>query len=366
MSLVDPSHWIALHLASGLGLKGFWQLLDAFENPAEILKRSVPQLQKVVPLRFSQLAGLADSGQLLAAAEKELRALEELGASVICYPQPQYPAHLRHLVDPPPVLFVIGNSQLLQKRAVAMVGSRAATGYGKRIAGRLARELGQRGLVLVSGLALGIDGAAHAGALQAGGSTVAVLGCGLDQIYPRQNSGLYREIKEKGLLVSEYPLGTLPEGFRFPKRNRIIAGLGQGVVVVEAARKSGSLITAHMALDLGREVFAVPGQIDSAKSEGCHLLLQQGAKLVGSVEDILEELGEDLTFAETGSVQKPQASLDQEARWLLEKLEPYPQSRDELLLKTAMSSPSLSRALLVLELENLVETHPGGGVSRIV
>jgi DNA processing protein len=217
--------------------------------------------------------------------------------------------------------------------------------------------------VVLSGLALGIDGAAHRGALEAGGKTLAVLGCGVDIIYPHQHAGLYERLAAEGLLVSEFPLGTKPEGFRFPQRNRIIAGLADGVLVVEAARRSGSLITAQIALDLGREIFAVPGQIDSAKSEGCHWLLQQGAKLVGRVDDVLVELG--VSQQEVAGRESPEHPvLDEESRRLFALLEPYPLSRDELLLKSGLEHGRLSEVLLRLQLQGLLEVHPGGRLSR--
>ena len=257
---------------------------------------------------------------------------------------------------------------LMQENSVAIVGSRAATIYGRRTAYSLAGSLARFKVGVVSGLALGIDAEAHAGSLAAGGSTVAVLGCGLDVIYPQQNSDLYKKISEHGVLVSEYPLGTRPEGFRFPARNRIIAGLSQGVVIVEAAKRSGSLITAQLALDYGREVFAVPGQVDSHKSAGAHWLLQQGAKLVLRAEDIVEELPGRILSCEDEKVAGKRdkvSDLDPDAEQLLNHIEPYPQTRDQLMEHSGLSPARMSELLLFLELEELVEVLPGDKIKRV-
>ncbi len=216
-------------------------------------------------------------------------------------------------------------------------------------------------------MALGIDTEAHAGALAAGGGTIAVLGTGLDVIYPEQNRRLYEQIGESGLLVSEYPLGTSPEGFRFPARNRIIAGLCLGVLVVEAARKSGSLITAQMALDSGREVFAVPGQIDSFKSEGTHWLLKQGAKLVQSAQDVFDELHFERHDSDKGWGKDDPVplSMDSDALHLLSYIEPYPRAREQLGIDAGLPPSRLSQLLLLLELDGLVEILPGDVVRRL-
>jgi DNA processing protein len=223
-------------------------------------------------------------------------------------------------------------------------------------------------LTVVSGLALGIDSEAHWGAVRGDGGTIAVLGSGVDVVYPRQNHSLYEKIRAGGLLLSEYPFGTQPEGFRFPARNRIIAGISQGVVVVEAARKSGSLITAQMALDFGREVFAVPGQVDSYKSEGTHWLLKQGAQLVTSGTEIVEELCPSVcgsATGPTGNSEEPLSGLDPDAVALLQHLDPYPVSRDEVSEKAGLSPSRLSELFLFLELEGYVEVLPGDMIRKL-
>ena len=249
-----------------------------------------------------------------------------------------------------------------------MVGSRAATEYGRRVAYLLAEQLAAAGIVVVSGLAMGIDARAHEGTLAADGETVGVLGCGLDITYPSQNRNLYNKIREKGTLVTEYPLGTRPEGFRFPARNRIIAGMSQGVVVVEAARKSGSLITAQLALDWGREVFAVPGRVDSFKSAGTHWLLKQGAKLVQTVEDILEEIQEFSGAVADRDTSASQAVLpkDPEVLTLLACLDAYPCSRDDVILRTGLAAGRVNEILLLLELDGFVKILPTDEIQRLI
>ena len=360
---------MSLSLVPGLGLSGFWRLVDHFQSPAAVIRASGQELLRVRGIREGQIAGLLYGKEVMARGEREFQRLTGAGATVLTFADPHYPSLLRELPDPPPVLYVLGRQELLGPQSVAIVGSRAATAYGRRIAFALAQDLANCSFTVVSGLALGIDAESHAGALAGRGGTVAVLGCGLDVVYPRQNAGLYKKIAEHGALVSEYPLGTPPEGFRFPARNRIIAGLSRGVVVVEAAKRSGSLITAQIALDCGREVFAVPGQVDSCKSEGAHWLLKQGAKLVQSLQDIVEELGVPVPAGEgdkSRDAAKKHSGLEPDAVALLDRLDSYPTPR-EILLETAGMVPGrLSELLLVLELEGLIEMLPGDKVRKIV
>ncbi len=359
--------WISLSLVPGLGINGYWRLLDHFHSPGDVLQASRKQLCQVPGIREKQIAGLASRETVLPRGRDELAKLESIGGQALSFEDPGYPALLRQISDPPPVIYISGKKELLKEKSVAIVGSRAATIYGKRTAHSLAGSLARFSVAVVSGLALGIDAEAHAGSLAAGGNTIAVLGCGLDVVYPRQNRDLYRRISEQGVLVSEYPLGTQPEGFRFPARNRIIAGLSKGVVIVEAAKKSGSLITAQLALDYGREVFAVPGQVDSHKSAGAHWLLQQGAKLVLGAEDILEEFPEGMTSRmdeRSGEEGGRAFELDPEAETLLTHIEPYPQTRDELIERSGLSPARMSELLLFLELEELVEVLPGDKIKK--
>ena len=279
---------------------------------------------------------------------------------------PEYPALLHHIPDPPPVLYGLGNTALLKNDCVAVVGSRAATVYGRRTACSLSESLSAASATVVSGLAFGIDTEAHRGALQGCGSTVGVLGCGLDVVYPKQNRPLYEKIGREGLLLSEYPLGTPPEGFRFPARNRIIAGISRAVVVVEAAKKSGSLITAQLGLDFGRDIFAVPGQLDSYKSEGSHWLIQQGAQLVVSADDILAgfHAGWRKAGKEDAAASRAEPVMEPEMAMLFDQLDSYPQPLDVVVEKAGLSTARGSELFLFLELEGYIEMLPGDRVRR--
>jgi len=360
--------WLCLSLLPGLGPAGAARLLAHFGGPGQVLAAGPKEMAAVAGIRQNQLSGFSRLDECRRYAVRQLDRLADLGGTLLTQGDPRYPDNLRQIPDPPLVLYALGDISLLDSACVAMVGSRSATTYGRRAAWLLAENLAARGVTVVSGMAMGIDSEAHSGALRGSGATVAVLGSGLDVVYPQQNRALYEQIRARGLVLSEYPLGTRPEGYRFPARNRIIAGLSLGVVVVEAARKSGSLITAQLALDFGREVFAVPGQIDSYKSEGTHWLLREGAKLVAGGEDILEELrlaaapvGGWKMSAETGAG----SGLDPDAAGLLQQLEPYPMSRDEVSERTGLSPARLSELFLYLELEGHIEMLAGDLVRRL-
>ncbi len=360
--------WIALSLVPGLGLGGFWRLIEYFRSPTAVLQATHQDVLRVEGIKERQIAGLFSGEDSRNRGEQEMVLLSALGGMAVCFADEAYPPLLQQLVDPPPVLYILGRSELLSTPCVAVVGSRTATSYGRRTAFNLGRSLAALSVTVVSGLALGIDAQSHAGALAAPGNTLAVLGCGLDVVYPQQNKALFAQIAARGALITEYPLGTRPEGFRFPARNRIIAGLSQGVIVVEAAKKSGSLITAQMALDCDREVFAVPGQVDSCKSEGTHWLLQQGAKLVQSVEDIVDEL--DISppknqMSAQLAEQQDNTSLEPDALALLQYIEPYPLTRDAVLEKSGFSPARLSELLLLLELDGLIEMLAGDQLRKI-
>lgn len=360
--------WLCLSLLPGLGPAGARRLLDHYGDVRQLLKAEVKELAGVPGIRRQQLDGFSRLEDCRDLAVRQLEGIRALGGTILPFDAPEYPEMLREIPDPPVVLHALGDIRLAKSSCVAVVGSRSATSYGRRVAYAFAETLGAHSLTVVSGLALGIDSEAHWGALKGGGNTIAVLGCGLDVVYPRQNRNLYQEICGRGLLLSEYPLGTQPDGFRFPARNRIIAGLSRGIIVVEAARKSGSLITAQMALDFGREVFAVPGQVDSYKSEGTHWLLKQGAQLVTSGAEIVEELcSTAFTSGEKmkGDPENPLSGLDPDAVALLRHLEPYPMSRDELSEKAGLTPARLSELVLFLELEGHVEMLAGDMVRRV-
>jgi len=357
--------WLTLALTPGLGATGCRQLAAHFGTPRQVLAASRQELSQIPGLRKSALAAIGNErwSQMAAATLQRARNNNQ---RLICWEDPDYPPLLRTIHDPPPILYVRGSVELLATPSLAVVGARAASSYGRQMAARFAGDLTRRGLTIISGMALGIDTAAHNGALAAGGRTVAVLGCGLDTVYPAQNRRLYEEIAATGTLVSEYPPTTPPDGFRFPARNRIISGLALGVLVVEAASRSGSLITAHLALEQGREVFAMPGRVDSGKSEGSHRLLQDGAKLVHNVADILEELP-SASHRPTDSEQDDNAdegmtagNLDPIAQAVLAALDVYPQSIDTIIAISGLPARQVTEKLLLLELQNLSEVLPGG------
>ena len=359
-------HWLALSLVPGLGSKSIRQLVERFGGAEEIFAACVPGSENIGKIRSNVFAALGAPLSFYEGAEAQLQALQRYGATAVCPDDEEYSALLKTISDPPPVLYLQGRVDLLCSGCVAMVGSRAATSYGRRSAFTLAKGLAAAGVTVVSGLAMGVDGEAHRGALAAGGATIGVLGCGLDVVYPRQNAKLHAAIGREGLLVSEYFLGTRPDSFRFPARNRIIAGLSRGVVVVEAAKKSGSLITAEMGLDEGREIFAVPGQIDSFKSGGTHWLLQQGARLVSSAADILDELNVSPTTGEgMDGCEDAGLTIDPDARALFAQIDVYPVPRNELIAVSGLDAAKAAELLLILELEGMVEILAGDRVRRI-
>jgi DNA processing protein len=284
---------------------------------------------------------------------------------VVTFLDADYPQTLRSIPDAPIVLYVCGAFPAEDDVVIAIVGARGATLYGLETAERLSRELTEMGVVIVSGLARGIDAAAHRGCLKASGRTVGVLGCGLDVVYPRENQDLFRLMMDKGCVISEFPLGTQPHPYNFPRRNRIVSGLSSGVVVVEAGQKSGALITAEFALEQGKDVFAVPGRVDNRMSEGPHALIRQGAKLVLSVEDILEEFPirrqkEESASAPDGiSEDSRDNALGFEEKRLLAFIAQSPRTLEELTTLTGLSTVSLMGPLLSLQLSRRITERPG-------
>lgn len=282
------------------------------------------------------------------------------GIDYIFFDDPAYPGALRQIFDPPPGLFVRGKLPAATHPALAVVGSRRPTPYGLAVAERLAKEAAATGVVVVSGLARGIDSAAHRGALAAGGQTIAVLGCGLDVVYPRENRRLMEEIAASGAVLSEFPPGSPPEAWHFPVRNRIISGLSRATLVVEAAEKSGALITADMALEQGRDVLAVPGGIASPLSRGPNRLIKQGARLVEGVADILEELGVTALFNLPSGVENNPPRLTGDESAVYRRLSYEPATVDKLVEESALSAQQVLAALMFLEVKRLVRQLPGG------
>jgi len=274
-----------------------------------------------------------------------------------------YPRLLKDIADPPPVLFVLGDASILGHKQLAMVGTRHPTPAGQETAADFARHLAANGIVITSGLALGIDGASHAGALAGGGMTIAVAGTGLDRVYPARHRELAHQIAEQGALVSEFPPGTPPTAANFPRRNRIISGLSMGVLVVEAALRSGSLITARLAAEQGREVFAVPGSIHNPQARGCNSLIRQGAKLVETAEDIFEELGGFAAAIGNEPVHDqgiPVVELDAEYQRVLESVGHAPTAVDTVVQRSGLTADAVCSMLLVLELQGLIASTSSG------
>lgn len=355
-------NWLTLHLTTGLGPAGVRELLSTFETPSQILKASSKELLHVKGIKQNVADSLTKSPPIKL-AEQELEKASRLGVDIISFQDERYPALLRQIYNPPIVLYVKGRTDLLTRPSLAVVGSRAATSYGIKIARQLSRDLSGK-LTIVSGLALGIDTAAHNGALEAKGTTIAVLGCSLDITYPRQNTRLARMIENSnGATISEYPFQTQPDAFRFPARNRIISGMSLGVLVVEAAERSGSLITARQALEEGREVFAIPGRVDSIKSNGTHRLLKEGAKLVHTVDDILEEFQglwpqEDKSLSVANKANSTVSYTDTEQK-IINVLDAYPKHIDSIISETGLDIKLINESLLLLELKNAIEALPG-------
>ncbi|HBA71631.1 MAG: DNA protecting protein DprA [Geobacteraceae bacterium GWC2_55_20] len=357
---MDEFYWIALKAVPGVGNVTFRRLLEKFDTPEAALSAPTASLSGVRGMTAAIIDEIR-GGAWRRFAEEECRRLETSGARLVMFTSGDYPKVLFQIPDPPPFLYVKGTLPAGDV-AVAVVGSRRATSYGLMTTTKLSGELAARGVCVVSGLARGVDTAAHKGALHAGGKTIGVLGCGIDRIYPPENRALFEEMTRKGCLISEYPLGTLPLAENFPRRNRIISGLSCGVLVIEAAENSGSLITAQYALEQGRDVFAVPGNISFASSRGCNRLIKQGAKLVDCVEDIIEELPwrERLSIDEPLFQPPPRsfALLPKEAA-IYELLVRSPLHIDEIISQTELTAGEVSSMLLHLELKGAVTALPG-------
>ncbi|WP_048438320.1 DNA-processing protein DprA [Caenimonas sp. SL110] len=371
--------WLRLALTPGVGNTTARRLLAAFGLPGAIFSQSPEGFAAVVgPAQAKALreepAGLSD---LLEATWQWLHQDDGLERRIIALGDAHYPELLLNTADPPLMLYLMGRTRAPWPQSLAIVGSRNPTAQGLLNAKQFARSFAQSGLTVISGLALGVDGAAHEGALDGAGAdtsdsslaTIAVVGTGLDRVYPSRHLALAHRIARSGLIVSEYAIGTPPLPENFPRRNRIIAALSQGTVVVEAALKSGSLITAHQALEMGREVFAIPGSIHSPQSRGCHALLKQGAKLVETAQDVLEEL--KLPIAQTSGRASSQSAANDESdkpgqdNPLLEALGFDPVSLDALIARTGISASELQARLLELELGDEVARLPGGLFQRI-
>ena len=347
--------WIGLSLIPGLGSQTYCALLRRFGTPDQIYAASYQDLKSVVP---DKIASVIREGLAREHVQDALDWLQQPHNHLITLADADYPRALLEIPDPPPLLYLKGDRARLNVPTIAIVGSRHATPQGERNAESFAQALSEAGYCIASGLALGIDGAAHRGALQGRAGTIAVVGTGLDIVYPARHRELAHQIVQHGALISEYALGTPSKPQNFPRRNRLISGLSQGCLVVEANLQSGSLITARLAGEQGREVFAIPGSIHSPVAKGCHQLIKQGAKLVDQIQDILDELGNHLPAPKSPT---PPAAEHP----LLQRMGYDPVSMEALVQRSGLTGDTLSAMLTVLEIEGQIAVLPGGRFQRM-
>jgi DNA processing protein len=362
--------WLELRAVKGLGPITYTRLINRFGSPEAIRK-----------VHFSELVATGDLSPALALAlheplsestqqhiQREIEAVESGRFSILTLTDPAYPARLQTIADPPPLLYYTGQLLVTDQQALAIVGARRGSHAGRTFTRQLSGDLAALGFTIISGLARGVDADAHEGALAANGRTVAVLGCGIDQTYPPEHLKLRQRIEQQGAVLSEFPMGTSPQPFHFPQRNRVISGLSLGVIVTEATLKSGSLITARMALEQNREVFAVPGNVTHPLSRGPHRLIQQGAKLVEKPWDVVEEILPMVepsfrhhleTQHNTGENQLPTIALGSEEQEIFDRIPLEPVVLDELIAQGSYSSSEVMSLLLSLEMKGLIKQVPG-------
>lgn len=368
----EIAYWIALSLIKGLGNIGICQLLEKFGSPKQIFNTNLGQLKQVVNASVAEEISKKKDAKLIQAT---LDWLKKDHTHIVTLADNHYPKRLLEISNPPVILYAIGNLKWLNHPSIAMVGSRNATSQGEKNAEYFAQDLSEHGLCVVSGMALGIDGASHRGALKHNGATIAIVGTGLDIVYPAKHRDLAHHIAERGLIISEFPLNTPSKAQNFPRRNRIISGLSVGCLVIEANIGSGSLITARLALEQGREVFAIPGSIHSPMTKGCHALIKQGAKLVENTADILDELRnlDELKniMAKDGvsglaekSAKKTKTSL--ETNTVLDYMGFEAVNFEAILADTGLTTEALSSMLMVLELDGRITALAGGQYQRLV
>lgn len=358
----EKSLWVALSFIQGLGSQTYCQLLKAFGDPANIYASSFKQLIEIVSEKIAIDIGKGVDEDAL---KDTIHWLSQPNNHLVTLADKEYPKALLEINDPPPFLYTKGNLALLNQASIAIVGSRNASVQGEKNAEAFAQGLCEYGLCVVSGMALGIDGAAHRGALKANGATIAVVGTGLDIVYPAKHRDLAHQIIEKnGLMISEFALGTPSKPQNFPKRNRIISGLGLGCLVVEANLQSGSQITARLAGEQGREVFAIPGSIHSPMAKGCHQLIKQGAKLVDDLRDIIDEIGiENIAHQSTENIAVTETATEHK---LLDLMGFEPTSLEALVHLSDLTVGELSSILMLLELEGKIASLNGGLYQKIV
>lgn len=359
----DTKDWIILNMIPSVGSSTFRRLVKFFGSPSAVLTASLRELSMVRGVTPSVCQNIIDHRDNIQ-VDRELDLINQHNCKLITIDDENYPASLKAIYDPPPILYVKGNLLPADSHAISVVGTRNATTYGIKVAEQLSSQLASRGITIVSGMAHGIDTFAHNGALNAKGRTIAVMGCGLDIIYPAENSSLFEKIVSSGAVISELPMGTKPHRGMFPRRNRIISGMSLGTLVVEASKQSGAIITVDCALEQGREVFAVPGQIFSDTSKGTNELIKQGAKLVDSVEDILNELpsynfqpSENESLKNEDALIESQLSQEESAIWKV--ISSSPIHIDDISRRSALPIYKVSSTLVMLELKGLIQQLAG-------
>ena len=356
---IEKEKLLQLSCVSGVGPQRLRALISHFRSPEKVLaagKNALVQVPGVDAATAAKIATCTDNGF----AQHQTKAMLRHGVRLVTFWDEEYPEHLKQVYDAPPFFFIKGEIVARDKYAIAVVGPRNPSNYGKTVATRLASELGSRGLTVVSGLAHGIDAIAHKSALDCGGRTIAVLGSGLDKVYPPENTPLFTRIAESAAVMSEFPMGTLPDRPNFPRRNRLISGLSLGVIVVEAGEKSGSLITASIALEQNREVFAVPGNIDSRRSVGANNLIKEGAQAVTCIEDVLDVLEPKLRPILSDHYSPVAAEqLTDEENSVASILSNEPMHVDLIAKTSSRTMAQTLSILLSLELKNAVQQHPG-------
>lgn len=352
--------WLSLLMIPGLGNIVCKNLLDRFETPENIFQASLSDLMEVDGVREKAAKKILNRGYPTDPLE-ELKKVEKCGARILLYSDPTYPPALKEIHDPPLILYIKGKDIPRNITLIAVVGSRNPTHYGLKSAEKIGQGLARRGLGVVSGMARGIDSAAHWGCLTGLGFTIAVLGTGIDIVYPGSNKKLMHQIIQNGAVISEFPLDTPPEAKNFPIRNRIISGLSRGIVVVEANIKSGSLITASLGLEQGREVFAVPGSIYSFKSRGCHFLIKQGAALIENSDDIINELGLNYEYTPKTDTfkEKPVPLMDESEKAIYDLIGDYPIHIDQITKQGNLEPSETSSLLMSMELKGIIRQIPG-------
>jgi len=356
---IDIPNLLNLSVVAGVGTIRLRSLIAKFRSPEEVFRASIKDLTSVDGIDTKTAQKIKNYSNFNYGEQQYKKAIN-FGAKIITFWDKEYPLQLKNIFDPPVLLYLMGEIQESDKFAIAIVGTRMPTNYGKLITERLTKEIANKGFTIVSGLARGVDTIAHSASIKLSGRTLAVIGTGIDIIYPSENKKIFKEIINNGAILSEYPMGTPPDAINFPKRNRIIAGLSLGIIVVEAGVKSGALITANLALEYNREVFAVPGNITSLKSKGTNQLIKEGAKLINSVDDVFEELKPYLNkFSVKDKLNKNILHISSEEKIVFESLSDDPIHIDELARKLKKSPAEILSILLSLEFKDLVAQLPG-------